>query len=179
MSHWQQHKPHPPECVHGKADVSDAKIHTVRLMKMFELFPHPRFLSYALAKHRLVNSIGLCGPRYQCQHVFSQPRCQQRLEAAPLTEFMIWPGSMTAAAPDVGAASAAETSSEPVAARKPALVPAQRLFDKELDNQHEEPLLLAQLAAAQLQSLLVSPPQVPFLRIHRFEAQQYCTLPPT
>ena len=32
----------------------------------------------------------------------------------------------------------------------------QRLFDKELDNQHEEPLLLAQLAAAQLRSLLLA-----------------------
>ena len=30
----------------------------------------------------------------------------------------------------------------------------QRLFDKEADNQHEEPLLLAQLAAAQLRALL-------------------------
>ena len=31
----------------------------------------------------------------------------------------------------------------------------QRLFDKELDNQHEEPLLLAQLAAEQLRTLLL------------------------
>ena len=34
---------------------------------------------------------------------------------------------------------------------------APRLFDKELDNQHEEPLLLAQLAAEQLQRLLLCP----------------------
>ena len=98
-------------------------------------------------------------------------------EAAPLTEFMIWPGSETAAAPDLGAPSAAETSSEPEPVRKPALAPAPRLFDKELDNQHAEPLLLAQLAAAQLQSLLVSTPQVASLPNYRFQAQQNCTLP--
>jgi hypothetical protein len=32
--------------------------------------------------------------------------------------------------------------------------PQQRLFDKEADNQHEEPVLLAQLAASQLRALL-------------------------
>ena len=31
----------------------------------------------------------------------------------------------------------------------------QRLFDKEADNKHEEPVLLAQLAAAQLRALLL------------------------
>jgi len=37
----------------------------------------------------------------------------------------------------------------------PKVTPQQRLFDKELDNQHEEPVLLAQLAGEQLRTLLL------------------------
>ena len=65
----------------------------------------------------------------------------------------IWQGFTAAGVQEQRETSAAETGSEPEAGRKQALAP--RLFDKELDNQHEEPLLLAQLAAAQLQGLLL------------------------